>query len=75
MKIPCKDCITLPICINVVKNAPKGGAMTILSSRCSIFHVYCKWGNLNTFRRKKIETYNFFKIPLVLPRGIYENSM
>ena len=62
MKIPCEDCITFPVCINVVKNTHIGGIMSVLSRRCSVFDIYCNWENLPIFRRRKIKTLDFFKI-------------
>ena len=62
MKIPCKDCITLPVCINTIKNAPISGVMSCLSDRCSIFNTYCEWGSGSVFKDRKIKTLKFFKI-------------
>ena len=62
MKKPCEDCITLGICKNIAKNVNVGELMSKLSYRCSTFSIYCNWGNLPIFRRRKIKTLKFFKI-------------
>ena len=62
MKIPCKDCITLGICKNIVnKDKEKLHFIFTLSNRCCLFYKYCMWDStLENFSKRRDSIIKFF---------------
>ena len=74
MEIPCKNCITLPICIVLAKK--KFSISHILEQKCSLFKDYVKFSiinkNLNYARKEFYEVFgewNFEEQKRIFPKN------
>jgi ATP/maltotriose-dependent transcriptional regulator MalT len=60
-QIPCRDCITLPICRNVFKHTKRHAPILVLVGRCSIIEDYLATEILREYEEKIREIKAYMK--------------
>ena len=64
MKVPCKDCLILPICNNIAKESVIGYMLVYeLTVRCSIMSNFIDDNANHTFKKKVSTVAKFYNVP------------